>query len=301
MPGVGLTCAPSGWQSKNGVAVKVSRFMPVSTQVEVIDEGRSAVNFRDKGPYSSRNTSKGALVGETARVLTGLLRTEVIAEVRRQVLTGSMLPQRSRNTRRHIWTAINRRYLSLMPNWAVNDLAGSASGFPSNRSFISLIYLHFCFRDRLTYDFVTRVVWRHWIQNRLNIAREDVLSFLDEAAGEHKQIRDWSTSSRLKLAGNVLTALRDFGLLKGIQRKSIIKPDLPASTAEHLVRLETNEGLRGSEVLQSSDWKLFLRTENEVAELLQKLSGSGEIRFERVGATVLLNTPTEWTDTNDKI
>ena len=225
----------------------------------------------------------------------------MIADVRRQVLTGSLLPQRSRNTRRHIWTAINRRYLSLLPNWAVNDLAVSARDFPNNRSLISLIYLHFCLRDRLTYDFVTRVVWRHWLQNRLNISREDVLSFLDEAAGEHPQIRVWSTSSRLKLAGNVLTALRDFGLLGGVQRKLIIKPDLPVATVEHLVRLEATEGLKGVEVLQSSDWKLFLRTENEVAELLQKLSSPGGIRFERVGTTVLLNTPPEWTDTNDKI
>jgi BrxA len=275
--------------------------MPVSCQTEVIGESRSAVNFRDKGPYSSRNTSKGALVDETAKVLNELLRADVIADVRRQVLTGSLLPQRSRNTRRHIWTAINRRYLNLMPNWAVDDLAGSARGSLNNRSLISLIYLHFCLRDRLTYDFVTRVVWRHWLQNRLNISREDVLSFLDEAAGEHPQIRVWSTSSRLKLAGNVLTALRDFGMLEGVQRKLIIKPDLPAVTAEHLVRLEATEGLKGVEVLQSSDWKLFLRTENEVAELLQKLSSPGGIRFERVGTTVLLNTPPEWTDTNDKI
>lgn len=275
--------------------------MPVSCQTEVIGESRSAVNFRDKGPYSSRNTSKGALVDETAKVLNELLRTDVIAHVRRQALNGSLLPQRSRNTRRHIWTAINRRYLNLMPDWAVNDLANSARGFPNNRSLISLIYLHFCLRDRLTYDFVTRVVWQHWLQNRLNISREDVLSFLDEAAGEHSQIRGWSTSSRLKLAGNVLTALRDFGLLEGVQRKLIIKPDLPASTAEHLVRLETTEGLKGGGVLQSSDWKLFLRTENEVAEQLQKLSRPGGIRFERVGTTVLLNTPPEWTDTNDEI
>ena len=149
--------------------------MPVSCQTEVTGESRSAVNFRDKGPYSSRNTSKGALVNEIAKVLNELLRTDVIADVRRQALTGSLLPQRSRNTRQHIWTAINRRYLNLMPNWAVNDLAGSARGFPNNRSLISLIYLHFCLRDRLTYDFVTRVVWRHWLQNRLNISREERL------------------------------------------------------------------------------------------------------------------------------
>ncbi len=259
------------------------------------------MNFRDKGPYSSRNTSKGALVGETARVLNELLQTEAIAEVRRHVLTGSLLPQRSRNTRRHIWTAINRRYLSLMPNWAVNDLADSARSFPNNRSLISLIYLHFCLRDRLTYDFVTRVVWQHWLQNRLNISRDDVLSFLDDAAAEHSQIRVWSTSSRLKLAGNILTALRDFGVLEGVQRKLIIKPDLPALTAEHLVRLEATEGLRGAEVLKSSDWKLFLRRENEVAELLQRLSSPRGIRFERVGTTVLLDAPPEWTDTNDKV
>jgi hypothetical protein len=265
-------------------------------KMEIATSSGPIVDVRDRGPYSSRNTSKGALVNETAKIFDELLRNRDIENVRGQVLTGFLLPQKSRNTRRHIWTAINRRYFNLMPNWALDHLEGAVQSHPKNRDFVSLVYLHFSLRDRLTYDFATGVVWRHWREKQLSITRDDVLSFLDQAAGEEPQVRNWSNSSRLKLARNVLTALRDFGVLEGVQRKFVMKPELPLPTAEHLVRLLTAEGLKGAEVLQSSVWKLFLRTENEVAELLRTLSRPGGIRFERAGTAVLLDTPHEWTN-----
>jgi hypothetical protein len=79
-----------------------------------------------------------------------------------------------------------------------------------------------------------------------------------------------------------------------VQRKVVTKPDLPLGTAEHLLRILTAQGLKGSQVIRCSDWRLFLRTEEEVAELLRKLGQFGGIRFERGGGTVVLETPTAW-------
>src|SRR5437879_5743276 len=211
-------------------------------------------HFRDQGPYSARNTSKGALVNEASHILGRPSGDRSLQEIRNEALVGSLLPQKSRNTRRHIWTAINRRYCADKPAWVIDNLSAAAREHPHSSGFVSLLYLHFALRDSLTYDFVTRAVWTRWLQNQLQISREDVLSFLDEASKDQPQIQTWSSSSRLKLAGNVLTALRDFGVLQGVQRKVISKPDLPLGTAEHLLRVLTGEGLKGADLLRCSDW-----------------------------------------------
>ena len=261
---------------------------------QTIQQDHVVPHFRDQGPYSSRNTSKGALLNEASRILGQLSGGRSLQEIHREALVGSLLPQKSRNTRRHIWTAINRRYFADTPAWVIDDLSAAAREHPHSPGFVSLLYLHFALRDRLTYDFVTRIVWSGWLQNNLRTTRQEVLSFLDEASKDQPQIRGWSNSSRLKLAGNILTALRDFGVLQGVQRKVITKPDLPLGTAEHLLRILTAQGLKGSQVIRCSDWRLFLRTEEEVAELLRKLGQFGGIRFERGGSTVVLETPTAW-------
>jgi hypothetical protein len=70
------------------------------------------------------------------------------------------------------------------------------------------------------------------------------------------------------LATSILTALRDFGFLKGTQKKKIVHLLLPLSTAEHLLRILTGEGLRRSEVLSDSTWRLFLLSPDDVAHIL---------------------------------
>ena len=76
--------------------------------------------------------------------------------------------------------------------------------------------------------------------------RNDVLDLLDQKAEEHPAIQRWAETSRVKLAGNILTALRDFGALEGTQKIYLVRPSLPLSTAEHLLRILTVEGCRGA-------------------------------------------------------
>jgi hypothetical protein len=117
---------------------------------------------------------------------------------------------------------------------------------------------------------------------------------MDRACETQPQIRRWSESSRRKLSTNILTALRDFGILKGTQKKQVVKPLLPLATAEIILRLLTSEGRRGGEVLEDPTWRLFLLSQNEVAHAMLQLAQQKRIRFEKAGDTVVLETPDEW-------
>ncbi len=247
---------------------------------------------RDVGPMSTRNTSKGALITEAQAVLRSMAPGTPVENLRRACLTGSILRQRTRETRRHIWDLLHwRLFIWRPPQWVLVDLAEAARGYSADPRFAGLLFLHYARRDRLTFEFVTEKLWALWKSRNLEVSRNDVLDYLQSSKPHNPQIKEWRESSRKKLAGNVLSALRDFGLLKGVQRKLIQQPLLPLEVVLHLCRLLHGEGLRGRAVLEARDWRLFLREPHEIAAAFGQLAQRGQLRFERSGKTVVLEVP----------
>ena len=255
---------------------------------------RRPLPLRDTGPYSARNSSKGALIDEAGRVFASLAEGESIENIRRQVLLGTLLTQRSRDNRERIWASIQTRYLVPSVPWLTSRLAEASTRGARSHEFVSLLYLMYTLRDRLAFDFVTGVLWPKRYAMRTVISRNDVLDLLKQAAEHQPQIERWAESTRVKLARSILTALRDFGVLEGQQKKILVRPVLPLPTAEVLLRVLIMEGCRGREVLQDRAWRLFLLSESEVASTLSKLALQGPIRFEKTGITVVLETPAAW-------
>lgn len=258
------------------------------------NEDQKSQGIRDDGPYTTRNSSKGALIDEAVRVFTALANGQSVTDVREQVFSGELLSQRSAFNRKQIWTSIQLRYIVEEADWLTSLLANECARDPHSHRFISLLYLLYALRDHLTFNFVTDVLWPKGHQGRPFVSRDDVLDLLNQASPTESQIERWTEGTRIKLAGSILTALRDFGLLEGKQKKFLVRPSLPLTTAEALLRILITEGCRGREVLQNTTWRLFLLTEADVASTLAKLSQDGRIRFEKAGATVVLETPAEW-------
>jgi hypothetical protein len=251
------------------------------------------VMFRDVGDYSARNSSKGALLEEATRVFQALAAGATLDVVRDGVLRGTLLTQRSTQNRRRIWTTIHHRYLQ-GESWLTDVLTKLSNEDPYGAEYVSVLYLLYALRDRLTFDFVTIILWQNSGRARTPVSRNDVLDLLAQSAATQPQIGRWSEATRVKLAGSLLTALRDFGLLEGQQKKILVQMTLPLSTAEALVRVLVREGLRGRQIIEDRAWRLFLLREADVVQVLSKLANAGVLRFEKAGATVVLETPTAW-------
>ena len=247
---------------------------------------------RDAGAVSARNSTKGALIAEAHAVFRALASGRGLSEVRSSCLSGSLLRQSARETRRKIWEALDWRYFAWRPpHWVVADLAEAARRDATDHRFVGLAYLHYARRDRLTFDFVADALWTRWKSKTLDVRRDDVLDFVAGFEARHVPVRRLRESTRKKLAGNVLSALRDFGLLTGVQRKSLQRPVVATETALHLCRLLASEGLCGRTLLEARDWRLFLWEPHDTSLALAHLAQRGEIRFERSGRTVVLDVP----------
>ena len=244
---------------------------------------------RDLGVPSARTSSKGALLSETMAVFRALAGGMSERAVKEKCLSGVLLRNSARLTRARIWDAINWRFFSWSPpEWVLRDLKSAAceSSGPS-ATFIGLVYLHYARRDRLTFDFVSERLFENWRGGRRAVRSEEVVRFAKEKYGPSAlgRLRE---STRKKIAGNVLSALRDFGVLTGTARKKIEQPTLMSNAALHLCRLLYDEGLRGRQLTEASDWRLFLLTPEGITSILAALARQGAIRFEQAGRTVIL-------------
>jgi hypothetical protein len=261
-------------------------------EVARVENNHEGILGRDLGFPSARTSSKGALIVETHAVFRALAGGASERDVKGKCLSGALVRKSARLTRMRIWDAINWRFFAWGPaGWIVADLERAAmeSSRPSP-TFVGLVYLHYARRDRLTFDFVTTHVFGNWITGRRTVRPEQVVRFAAERYGPDAlgRLRE---STRKKVAGNVLSALRDFGVLKGTVRKRIEQPALTSATALHLCRVLYEGGLRGRQLTDGADWRLFLLRPREVTTTLANLARAGVIRFEQAGRTVILELP----------
>lgn len=261
-------------------------------------EHLARTGIRDTGPYSTRNLAKGASLADAAQVFAALRAGLTVEQVRDEARNGKVLSQRGRSSRDRIWASLHHRYLTHRIPWIISALADALSHGEQSPEFLSLLYLHYALRDHLTFDFVTKVLWHKGYANRPVVQRNDLVDLLDQASAKQPQIARWTEKSRLKVANSILTALRDFGVLEGTRNKTIIRPMLPLDTAEHLLRILIAEGCRGRQVLEDPAWRLFLLEPQDIAAILAKLAQEGRIRFEKVGRTVVLETPQAWEESS---
>jgi hypothetical protein len=248
--------------------------------------------IRESDAYRGRNTSMGALIEEADRIFEALASGQSREEVKQRCFSGDVLRQRTEKSRRRIWASIQHRYFAHEVQWVIDDIIVAKRD--DRKAFLDLLYLHYCLRDKLAFDVVTKLIWDAGISVRGVIVPHDVRHLLDDAATDQPLIARWSESTRAKLANSVLTALRDFGLLEGKARKQVAGRTISNHAAEHLVRLLVSEGQRGRSIITDPTWHLFLMSDRDVSGKLSILASENRLRFEKTGSTVVLETPSEW-------
>jgi len=208
--------------------------------------------------------------------------------VRREVMEARLFQKASYENRCRIWDLLNFRYFAPKSKWVINALAEASLKGARAPEFTSLAYLYYALRDRMVFDFVTGPIWRMWLDRSRAVGTTTFFEFLEAVSHEHPEVKRWREATRGKVGQSNLAALRDFGLLLGVQNKQIQRPTITLETAFHLLCVLAAEGHQGRSALEASDWALFLWGESDVADALHRMAQARWIRFERGGRTVIL-------------
>jgi hypothetical protein len=225
--------------------------------------------WRATGPYLPTNASKTGLLEETRLFLLSLDRLQAIGAARQALLDGE-LPQRSRETRETIAQIIQQRLTRWsLPPWVYQDLIVFAQD-RHQPSLHAALLVHVVRQDALLYDFVQQEIVPRWERGDHVLIRADVQRFLDGALGDHPEIDDWSRETREKLAGNMLSILRDYGLLRGREKKQIVEPLVPSAVVAHLIRLLREEGVAEEALADHPDWSIWLWDQRRAREAIAR-------------------------------
>jgi hypothetical protein len=253
------------------------------------DPFASLVTIRDSKSYSSRNASKGAMLPELNRLLLELVNGSSRENARNLVVVENVLNKKTFDNRETVWKRLSYRYFIPGNNWIIKALVKANAGGLSSMDFLSLAYLYYAIRDRITFDFVTSVIWNKWQTGSTNVSAGDFLHFLESVEENASELKGWRKSTREKMASITLTALRDFGLLRGTAIKQIQRPTISSEAAYHLLAILWSEGKRGRAIFEATDWRLFLWRESDISDAFIRLAQLGWITFERSGSTVILD------------
>jgi hypothetical protein len=213
--------------------------------------------WRAANVYTTTSSSKAGLLDDTRLFLTTYTALGDLQATYQALIEGD-LPHRSRSTRQTIVDNIRKRLTSWSPpRWVLDDLANFAQE-ETSAALQSALLIHVPRQNRLLYDAVQHLIAPRWEAGVTLVTREDVQRYLDAMASAHPEIERWTHSTRAKLAGNLLSILRDYGLLKGKERKQIVEPVVPDPVVRHLVRLLRAEGIADGELAHHPDWRLWL-------------------------------------------
>lgn len=259
-----------------------------SKKPEVSFPFKPLASIKDNGALAGRYRTYGALLKETFRIFNNISPEYSDSQIKSYIIDNNGLNKKTYATREKVWNLVYYRYLSRSPQWVRKSLINAAKKGVDDPEFLSLFYLYYCLRDKLTFEFVTGPLFNKWQDHVTFVDKNDFLSFLNDHTTESPQIKEWSERTRKNLANNTISALRAFGLLSGKQKKYIQHPTVAPETVYQLLCILKAEGKEGNSIINAPDWRLFLWNHPEVINALNDLAQRRWIRFEKSGKTVIL-------------
>jgi len=233
-------------------------------------------------PYTATLSGKSTLLAETFAVLRELDHGHTVAEVKAQVMGADLLGKLTDSTRKSVWDHLHTRYLG--DEARVATLARMVTRSRDRQTAHLVLFFEMCRSLPVLRDAVVGCVYPRYAAGFSGVGKADLQRFFDESAGSHPELTTWSPQTREKVVSNILTILRDFGLLTGAQNKQFARLYVPLPAFVYvLYRLAQDSVSTAQGVLAHEDWRLFLLESDDVQALLTEASAAGACTFKVQG------------------
>ena len=232
--------------------------------------------------YTSNLSRKGALLDETLVVLGQSHAGVSLETIRARILDEDLLQKTTRVTRQGIWEEIRGRYLT--DDRILAPLARMVTRSQHHATARLVLFFEFCQSEPLLRDTVQQYIHPRYLSGFSGVGKSDIQKFFDELSLEHPEITDWSPQTRGKVVSNILSILRDFGLLEGTQRKTFARLYVPLPAFVYVLYRLRDQGLVAAPAIVEADaWRLFLLEREDVIELLEESTAEGHCVFKHQG------------------
>lgn len=232
--------------------------------------------------YTSAISSKGSLLEETFSVLNLVNQGLGTKEIREKVVEQLLIGGTTKSTRESIWKNIHKRYFGNEDILPV--LAKMVVNAPNIQTKKLILFYEFCLSTPILYDVTLDCIYPRYVGGYSGIDKSFIQQYFNEITPDHPELAEWSPQTRDKVTSNILTILRDFGLLRGIQHKEFTHVYIPLPSFVYFLYRLVDEGLTTPhQLLDTKIWQLFFLEQADVVMLLDEATAAGHCTFKHRG------------------
>lgn len=237
--------------------------------------------------YTQALAKGGALLPETRTLLQSWRPGEPGADFGERVLHDDIL---GRSTARRVLDIVRVFTLRfLTPTDApARHLRRLIADTVPRQVYSDLVFYYTARRDALLRDYTIQHYWPAVREGSLVIRNESVQRLIAEAQQDGRIRSPWSPEIRRDMAGRVLIALTDFGLLQADKpaRRQVLPYQPADGTLVYLAHLLHEQGVTDSSLAEHGDWALFGLEPRDVWNRLEMLASQDWFIIQRAGQVI---------------
>ncbi|QLG49572.1 BrxA family protein [Natrinema halophilum] len=228
-------------------------------------------------------------IDETKRILRTYVECKSYEELEKRIVDDNILNKDTEEYRTNILREVTRRHVPSKETYRETPLMRIVAA--NVRSDVTDWCLYYEFAQDPFIRFVTLdFLYPEFERGTLAVQATDIVTFIESIQDDYADLRDRSESTINEAATKYLTALRNYGLLEGTQRKKFAVTYVPDEAVAYVVyRLFQKGAKSASAVIEHDDWKLFLMNESEVQRRIRDISPQ-YVSYEKRGSTERLIT-----------
>lgn len=234
--------------------------------------------------YDSWIAHNTTYINETKRILEEYVEHESFDAVRSRVVDDNVLNKDTQKYRRDVFREVARRYIPDESEFVETPLMRVLVSDTDESIKNWILYYEFS-QNGLLYRLTVDFLYQKYTGGALFIEASDVREFIAELGTSHPEIDEWSQSTIEEASTKYLSALKNFEILKGSQKKEFAVFYVPDEVIAYVFyRIYEEDEPMKDDLISHSDWRLFLFNEDEVRRRLQGISPR-YIRYEKRGST----------------
>ncbi|RUT01254.1 hypothetical protein DSM106972_068050 [Dulcicalothrix desertica PCC 7102] len=241
--------------------------------------------------YTSKIIKAGALIADTKTLLANWDLSRTVDENLDKFLSENIFGKASRSRVEDILAIFRQRYLMEAP--VTKALVTLVNHRLRAEVLNCILYFHATQSDRLLHDVVTDLLADLYHLGRQDISVNDVKNWISKQIAEGKTSGAWSDSTITRCAREILSTLRDFGILKGAVKKHLAPVYLPVEAFAYIALYLKQHQPSGEKLINASEWQLFFLSTKAVERFFMEAHQHGLLEYRAAGSIIRIDFPTE--------
>lgn len=239
--------------------------------------------------YTSKIIKAGALLDDTKTLLAYWDSKLTVRQNLNRFRNENIFGKATRSRIEDILVIFRQRYID-NPN-IIKGLQVFVANPNLSESTNRVLYFFAAKNDQLLYDAVTEFITSKKRQGFEEISVGIVINWINQLVENDKTSTKWSDNTILRCSQELLSTMRDFGVLIGANIKKITPFNLPLEAFLFIAFYLYQKVPSGDRLIHHPDWNLFFLTEKMVETFLMEAHQYHLLEYYVAGQVTRLNFP----------